>query len=143
MRRRQRTGSARDFPRTARLNHLVHEIVADEIERLDDDRLGLLTVVAVEVEPDMRRATVWYTSLLDGGGREPEEWGPTAPAPGDELARALADHRGRLQAAIARQARLKRTPELVFRPDTVIRQAERLEAILRQLARDGRAGDDG
>ena len=58
-----RGGTARDYPRTARLNHLVHEIVAEEIERIDDDRLGLLTVVGVEVEPDIRHATVWYTAL--------------------------------------------------------------------------------
>ena len=62
-RRGSRGGTARDYPRTARLNQLVQEIVAEEIERIDDDRLGLLTVVGVEVEPDIRHATVWYTAL--------------------------------------------------------------------------------
>jgi ribosome-binding factor A len=119
----KRQGTARDFPRTARLNHLVQEIVAEEIERLDDERFGLLTVVGVEVEPDLRRATVWYTALDDAGG-EPD---------GAALAEALEDNRVRLQAAIARQARLKRTPELVFQPDTVIVQAQRVEDILRDL----------
>lgn len=114
-------GTARDFPRTARLNHLVHEIVADEVERLDDDRLGFLTIVAVEVDGDLRRATVWYTSLS----------GDEADA---EVVDALAKHRPRIQGAIGRQARLKRTPELVFRPDTVVRQAERVEGILRDLS---------
>jgi ribosome-binding factor A len=114
-------GSGRDFPRTARLNHLVHEIVADEVERLDDDRLGFLTVVAVEVDADLRRATVWYTSLSED---ETDE----------DVIDALAAHRTRIQGAIARQARLKRTPELVFRPDTVVRQAERVEGILRDLS---------
>jgi ribosome-binding factor A len=116
------SGTARDYPRTARLNHLVQEIVAEEVERLDDDRLGFFTVVGVEVEPDLRRAVVWYTRL-----------------PGDavdddvELVEALAEHRARFQAAIGRQARLKRTPELVFRPDQVISRAERVEEILRDL----------
>jgi ribosome-binding factor A len=119
----KRHGTARDFPRTARLNHLVHEIVAEEIERLDDDRLGLFTVVGVEVEPDLRRATVWYTSLDDAGG-QPD---------GEGLAEALEEHRPRLQAAIGRQARMKRTPELVFEPDTVIVRAQRVEDILRDL----------
>jgi ribosome-binding factor A len=119
----KRHGTARDFPRTARLNHLVHEIVAEEIERLDDERLGFFTVVGVEVEPDLRRATVWYTSLDETGG-EPD---------GEALAEALGDHRARLQAAIGRQARLKRTPELVFQPDTVIVRAQRVEDILRDL----------
>ena len=33
------------IPRTARLNQLLQEIVAEEIERLDDERLGFFTVV--------------------------------------------------------------------------------------------------
>jgi ribosome-binding factor A len=118
------SGTARDYPRTARLNHLVQEIVAEEVERLDDDRLGFFTVVGVEVEPDLRRAVVWYTRLSGAaaGGDDDEE-----------LVRALAEHRARFQAAIGRQARLKRTPELVFRPDEVISRAARVEEILRDL----------
>jgi ribosome-binding factor A len=126
-------GTARDYPRTARLNHLVHEIVAEELERLDDDRLGFFTVVAVEVEPDMRRATVWYTSLSEGDDPDAPGSGAAEEADGHAVVDALADHRPRLQSAIARQAHLKRTPELIFRPDTVIRQAERLEQILREI----------
>ncbi|MFP3901988.1 MAG: 30S ribosome-binding factor RbfA [Acidimicrobiia bacterium] len=121
-------GTAREFPRTARLNHLIHEIVADALERLDDERLGFLTVVAVEVDPDLRRATVWYTSLA---GDEADH----------DVVDALAQHRSRIQRAIGRQARLKRTPELVFRPDTVTRQAERVEGILRDLS--PRPAEDG
>jgi ribosome-binding factor A len=123
----KRQGTARDFPRTARLNHLVHEIVAEEIERFEDDRLGFFTVVGVEVEPDLRHATVWYTTLDEG------EAGADAEPDAGALAEVLEDHRPRLQAAIARQARLKRTPELVFRPDTVIVKAQRVEDILRDL----------
>jgi ribosome-binding factor A len=125
-------GSARDFPRTARLNHLVHEIVAEEIERIDDDRLGLLTVVAVDVEADLRHATVWYTSLSDAGAGDA---GSDSDSD-DELVEALAEHRPRLQAAIGRQARLKRTPELSFQADPVQRQAARVESILREIGND-------
>ncbi|HEY8523739.1 MAG TPA: 30S ribosome-binding factor RbfA [Acidimicrobiales bacterium] len=134
------TGTARDYPRTARLNHLVQEIVAEEVERIDDDRLGLLTVVGVDVEPDLRRATVWYTALGAATGDEAGD----ADDEGDTLVAALAEHRPRLQAAIGRQARLKRTPELTFEPDEVIRRAERVEAILRDLsAGEGAAGENG
>ena len=120
------SGTARDYPRTARLNQLVHEIVAEEIERIDDERLGFFTVVGVEVEPDMRRAIVWYTTLDDGDADADEE-----------LAEALEQHRARLQSAIGRQARTKRTPELSFRPDAVMRQAERVEQILRDIGDEG------
>ena len=131
MTRRHRSSTARDYPRTARLNHLVQEIVAEEIERIDDERLGFLTVVGVDVESDLRRATVWYTTLdgdeADGGGDDGDD---------DPVVEALGEHRVRLQSAIGRQARLKRTPELSFEPDEVIRRAERVEAILRDLASD-------
>ena len=128
-------GGARDFPRTARLNHLVHEIVAEEIERIDDDRLGLLTVVAVDVEADLRHATVWYTSLAGATGPPGPEAGADDAGDGasSELVEALAEHRPRLQAAIGRQARLKRTPELAFEPDPVAQSARRVEAILREI----------
>jgi len=129
-RRSPRGGTARDYPRTARLNHLVQEIVAEEIERIDDDRLGLLTVVGVEVEPDIRHATVWYTALpVDGPVAEQ----PVAEAD-DDLVEALEEHRRRVQSAIGRQARLKRTPELVFRPDPVAQHADRVESLLREIA---------
>jgi hypothetical protein len=55
-RRHRSSGTARDYPRTARLNHLVHEIVAEEIERIDDERLGFLTVVGVDsIRPSAAR----------------------------------------------------------------------------------------
>ncbi|HKY69058.1 MAG TPA: 30S ribosome-binding factor RbfA [Acidimicrobiales bacterium] len=128
---RRSSGTARDYPRTARLNQLLQEIVAEEVERLDDDRLGFLTIVGVEVEPDLRRAVVWYTALDSDEGDA-------------DLVEALDDHRTRIQGAIGRQARLKRTPELTFRPDAVIRQAERVEQILRDLGDEGEApGPDG
>ena len=127
------SGTARDYPRTARLNQLLQEIVAEEIERLDDERLGFFTVVGVEVDPDLRHAVVWYTALGSG-----DDEGPIG-APDPELAAALDEHRARLQRAIGRQARMKRTPELSFRPDAVIRQAERVEQILRDIGDEGDA----
>ena len=51
---------------------------------------------------------------------------------GDEaILEALGEHRIRLQSSIAKQIRAKKTPILDFRPDLVIRSAERIDAILR------------
>jgi len=55
---------------------------------------------------------------------------------------ALAGHRRRLQAAIGRQIHARKTPVLVFRPDEVIRSAERIEEILRQNPRPDVEPDD-
>ena len=46
---------------------------------------------------------------------------------------ALGDARVAIQAAIGRQARLKRTPMLTFKPDTGVRTGERVDEILREL----------
>ncbi len=121
MARRRRSGTTRrEYPRTARVNELVREIVADELERIDDDRLELLAVTAVEIEADLRHATIYFDTLQ---GEEGD----------DEVLEALGEHRVRLQAAIGRQARLRRTPELGFRPDPAVRSGQRIEAILRDI----------
>jgi ribosome-binding factor A len=51
--------TARPYPRRARVNEIVREVLADEIERLSDPRLGLVTVTGVDVSPDLRHATVY------------------------------------------------------------------------------------
>lgn len=117
---RHRPSSARHYPRTARLNELLREIVAEELERIDDERLTMVTVTGVDCDADLGRATVYFDSLSGAEGD-------------DETLAALAEVRYLLQRAVARQARIKRTPELGFEPDPAVRTAERLEAVLRTL----------
>jgi ribosome-binding factor A len=112
--------SARDYPRTARLNRLFQEILAEELERIDDERLEMVTVMSVDCDASLDRAIVYYESL---GGADDD----------DDVLEALAEARPRLRSAIGRQARVKRTPELQFRPDDVVRGAARLEEVLRDL----------
>jgi ribosome-binding factor A len=118
----QRTNrGARQYPRTARLNELLREILADELEKIDDDRLELLSITAVDIEGDLRHATVFYDSLQ---GEEGDE----------EVLEALEEVRWRLKGAIARQARIKRTPELTFAPDAAVRSGARIEELLAEVA---------
>ena len=108
--------------RTARVGELIRRIVAESMEELDDDRLAMVSVTGADVDRDLHRAVVWFTSLGDT-----EE--------GDrDIAAAFEEHAGRLRRAVGDQARLRRTPELVFRPDTVLRSAERIERLLDQAA---------
>ena len=108
----------------ARVNELVREVVAEEIERIsdNDDRLDLVTVTGVAVDADLRRGRVLVSSL----------------SPDAELA--LEEHRVRIQSAINRQARLKRTPQLSFSCDPAVESGKRVEDILRDLRRA--EGDD-
>ena len=95
----------------------MREIIADELVRIDDDRLSLVSITSIDVDPELNRAFVYFDSL------EGEE--------GDEaIVEALGEHRIRLQSSIARQIRAKKTPILDFRPDLVIRSAERIDEIL-------------
>ncbi len=126
--KRRRTQGARNFPRMARVDKLLREIIGEELERLDDDRLDLVTVTAVACDRDLRRATVFYDNLR---GEEAD----------DELLAALAELRPRLQAEVNRQARLKCTPELRFEPDPAVRSASQIEQVLRGLHRPD--DDDG
>lgn len=129
MTRRSRGPSSggRQFPRTARLNKLFREILAEELELIDDPRLELVTVMDVEVDAELSHAMLYYMV------HEPEQE--------RDAAEALADHRVRLQGAIGRQARVRRVPELRFAPDRVSESAARIEAILRELP-ETKSGDD-
>jgi len=120
------TGGHR-YPRVARVSQLLREVVADELERIgeNDAGLGLLTVTGVDVDPDLRHATVWLSSLSE------------------EAAAALAGERVRLQAAIAAQVRLKRTPLLDFAADPAVAAGNRIEDIIRGLDRPGGTGGPG
>ena len=119
----------RQYPRTARINELLRQILADALERVDDDRTVLVTVTGVLCEPDLRHAVVFFD-------------GPAGEAGDAEVGAALDELRPRLQGAIARQARLKRTPELSFEPDPAIRSGERIDNLLRRVG-PVEGADDG
>jgi ribosome-binding factor A len=115
---RRRQSSSRRYPRTARLNELVREIVAEELERIDDERLGFLTITAVEVDPGIEHAKIHWSNL---------------EASDEVVLEVLEEHRPRLQQAVNRQTHMRRTPILSFHADEVARGANRIEEILREL----------
>ncbi|MDQ6910698.1 MAG: ribosome-binding factor A, partial [Actinomycetota bacterium] len=111
------------------VNEALREVIADELELIDDDELTLVTITGVKSQSDFRRAIVWFSALSNGSDAS-------------EIAGALALHRIRLQAAVARQLRLKRTPELVFESDPAIAVGTRVEDILRAIGPEDYAGKD-
>jgi ribosome-binding factor A len=115
--RRSGRDVTRRYPRSARVNEILREVLADEISRISDqdDRLGLLTVTGVVCEPDLRHAVVLLSSL----GPDAEE--------------ALGSARVRLQSAVSTQVRLKRTPQLRFAADPAVAAGTRIDDILRHL----------
>ena len=100
-------------PRMRKVNELVREVVADEVSRLKDPRLGFVTVTGVSTAPNLRMATVFYSSIN-----------------GDDTQAGLAAAAPRIQSALARQAHLKYTPVLSFEVDPAIEQGLRMSKIL-------------
>jgi len=119
--RRTQSPSTHRYPRTARLSTSLQEVIADELTRIDDERLSLVTITAIDVDPEMNRAIVFFDSLMGEDG-DPD------------ILAALAEHRVRIQSSVARQLRSKKTPILSFKPDDSIRAAERIERILHDRA---------
>lgn len=119
--RKSRPATKRQFPRTARLNSLLTEIVADHFERADDDRFGFLTITGVEVDADLNVAQVFVSTL---GGPVGDD---------EELLDALDEHRRGVQRAIALEAKLRKTPTVVFEFDQGVRHGARVEEILATL----------
>ena len=114
-----RTDTRRRVARTARLSETLREVIADELAKIDDDRLGFVTITSVDVDSEMNSGIVFYDSMQGAEGDE-------------QILEALNDHRKRLQSVIADQVRARRTPVLQFRPDDAIRAAQRIDEVLRQ-----------
>ena len=55
--------SPRKYPRTARLNESLLEVLAEELERLSDPRLELVTITGVDVTRDLSHAKVFFSTL--------------------------------------------------------------------------------
>jgi ribosome-binding factor A len=112
-----RQGAPR-YPRVARINEVLREVVAESLERLGDaeDDLGLLTVTGVECSPDLRTATVYLASMSEAA------------------AVVLDERRAQLQREVATQVRMKRTPRLAFAVDPGVVHGSTVEDALRRLS---------
>ena len=116
---RGRNSGGHRYPRSARVGETLREIIAEELVRIDDERLAFVTVTGIEVDNELNRAHVYFDSLAgeDADG---------------EIIEALGEYRTRLQSSIAKQIRAKKTPILDFQPDIALRSAERIDDILRE-----------
>ncbi|HSJ29378.1 MAG TPA: 30S ribosome-binding factor RbfA [Acidimicrobiia bacterium] len=107
------------FSRMRRVNSIVRQVLAEEVELLKDPRLGIVSITGVETAPNLRHAVVYF-SALDPSTIADTQAGLEAAAP-------------RLRRELGRQVRMKYTPALEFRPDHGIAAGERIDAALRRL----------
>jgi ribosome-binding factor A len=115
-------------PRTDRVGEEFREVLAEEIPKLKDPRIGFVTVTGVKVTRDLRHAWVYYTAF----GDEKEKAATRA---------GLRSARTHLRSAIGKQVRLKFLPELDFEEDPTIERGERIDRLIEQLHREGHDED--
>ena len=117
-------------PRMRRVDEAVREVVSAHIgDDLKDPRIGFVTVTSVETSPDLRRARVFVSVLGDDAARA-------------EALAGLRSSSGFLQAKLAQELRMKRTPTLEFSYDPSVEHGMRISALLAQEAPpDGDRGE--
>ena len=125
----------RKYPRTARVNEVMLEVLADELERMSDPRLELVTVTGVEVSRDLSHAKVFYSTMAASASANSSE------AVGDDAAVALRAAGSHLRGVVGRQMRIRQVPRLDFIVDPGIVAGQRIEEILRGIHRESHSED--
>jgi ribosome-binding factor A len=101
-----------------RINEMLREVIGATITTdLSDPRIGFVTVTSVQTSPDLRSARVYVSVLGDAGEREATLEG-------------LRSSHGVIQARIARETRMKRTPTLTFHYDESVERGVRISRLL-------------
>jgi ribosome-binding factor A len=106
-----------------RVNEAVRQVLSEALLELKDPRIGFVTVTGVETSPDLRQARVFISVL--GSERKRER----------SLVGLEAAH-GVLQARLARELRMKRTPQLSFEYDPTVERGVRMSRLIDELAPD-------
>jgi ribosome-binding factor A len=107
--------------RMRRVNESVRQVLAETLPELKDPRIGLVTVTGVDTSRDLRHAVV-YVSVL-GSARKRK----------NTLVGLEAAH-GVLQSRLARELRMKRTPQLTFEYDPSVERGVRMSRLIDELA---------
>jgi ribosome-binding factor A len=109
--------------RLRRVNESVRQVLSEALPELKDPRIGFVTVTGVETSPDLRQARVFISVLGSESKRERSLVG-------------LAAAHGVLQARLARELRMKRTPQLSFEYDPTVERGVRMSRLIDELAPD-------
>ena len=111
------------FPRSRRVGEQIQRVLSELIRReLRDPRLGPLTIVDVQVSPDLSYAKVFYSIL--GGDKNPE------------LTREILDEGARmLRGPLGRALQLRHAPQLTFVADELIAYGTHLSTVITEAVK--------
>jgi ribosome-binding factor A len=106
--------------RLERVQRLAKQVLGEAIHNLKDPRIGFATVTSVRITSDLQHARVMVSVL-----GSPEEQ--------DATMKGLESAKAHLRSELGRQVRMKYSPDLSFQLDHGPEEAERLEALLKEI----------
>jgi ribosome-binding factor A len=112
-----RKGAGKRSGRPEKLGDLIQRELSELLQReLRDPRVGMITITAVDVSPDLSHAKVFYTTL--------------DPAHVKDAGQGLGRAAGFLRSQLARRIKLYTTPELRFVYDESVERGDRLSRLI-------------
>jgi ribosome-binding factor A len=115
--------------RMRRVDEAIRQVIGDAVAAaLKDPRVGFVTVTDVRTSPDLSQARVYVSVLGDAAG-------PSQPEQRESTLEGLRSAHGYLQARVASELRLKRTPTLEFVYDETTDRAMRVDELIDEIGR--------
>ena len=113
----------KEFERTQRVSHFLHEEVARLLQNtVRDPRVQKVNLTGVEVSRDLSHAKVFFTLMNDAS---PEERA--------EVTAVLSKVSGFLRSELAKASAMRTVPRLSFRFDESVGRGRDMESLLREV----------
>ncbi|UCD06482.1 MAG: 30S ribosome-binding factor RbfA [candidate division WOR-3 bacterium] len=109
--------------RKDRIASVMIRAVSDIIEHeIKDPRLGLVTVTTVDVSSDLKKATVYFSSLKDK----------------DVALTTLNRAKGYIRTELANRVRIKYIPDIEFKIDNSYEYGKKIDALIDEISQDNK-----
>ena len=116
---------AREFERTQRVSHFLHEELARLLQTsVRDPRVQQVNLTGVEVSRDLSHARVFFTLMSD-----------VSEAEQSEISGVLSKVSGFLRSELAKASSMRTVPRISFRFDESVGRGRDMESLLREVRR--------
>ena len=117
----------REFERTQRVSHFLHEELARLLQStVRDPRVQEVNLTGVEVSRDLSHAKVFFTLMSDASSEERAE-----------VTAVLSKVSGFLRSELAKASTMRTVPRISFRFDESVGRGRDMETLLREVRRAG------
>ena len=115
----------REFERTQRVGHFLHEELARLLQStVRDPRVQEVNLTGVEVSRDLSHAKVFFTLMSDASSEERSE-----------VTAVLSKVSGFLRSELAKASTMRTVPRISFRFDESVGRGRDMETLLREVRR--------